>query len=60
MTRNDYIYLTKFLLTYKGKNKKTSHVVQSVVKIPLCNAGDTGSIPGRKTKIPHDVGQLDL
>ena len=29
-----------------------------VVKNPPSNAGDTGSIPGRRTKIPHAVGQL--
>ena len=32
----------------------------SVVKNPPSNAGDTGSIPGRGTKIPHAVGQLSL
>ena len=31
-----------------------------VVKNPPCNAGDTGSIPGGGTKIPHAVGQLSL
>ena len=29
-----------------------------MVKSPPSNAGDTGSIPGRGTKIPHAVGQL--
>ena len=29
-----------------------------VVKNPPCNAGDTGSIPGRGTKIRHATGQL--
>ena len=29
-----------------------------VVKNPPSNAGDTGSIPGQGTKIPHAVGQL--
>ena len=29
-----------------------------VVKNPPSNAGDTGSIPGRGTKIPHAMGQL--
>ena len=29
-----------------------------VVKNPPSNAGDTGSIPGQGTKIPHVVGQL--
>ena len=31
-----------------------------VVKNPLSNAGDLGSIPGQGTKIPHAVGQLSL
>ena len=31
-----------------------------VVKNPHSNAGDTGSIPGQGTKIPHDMGQLGL
>ena len=31
-----------------------------VVKNPSCNSGDTGSIPGWETKIPHAVGQLSL
>ena len=29
-----------------------------VVKNPPYNAGDAGSIPGRRTKIPHAAGQL--
>ena len=29
-----------------------------VVKNPPSNAGDTGSIPGWGTKIPHAAGQL--
>ena len=29
-----------------------------VVKNPSSNAGDTGSIPGQGTKIPHAIGQL--
>ena len=29
-----------------------------VVKTLLCNAGDTGSIPGQRPKIPHPVEQL--
>ena len=29
-----------------------------VLKNPPCNAGDTGSIPGQGTKIPHVVEQL--
>ena len=31
-----------------------------VVKNPPSNAGDTGSNPGRGTKIPHAMGQLSL
>ena len=31
-----------------------------VVKNLSCNAGDTGSIPGWGTKIPHAAGQLSL
>ena len=29
-----------------------------VVKSPLCNAGDMGSIPGQGTEIPHTTEQL--
>ena len=29
-----------------------------VVENPPSNAGDVGSIPGQRTKIPHAVGQL--
>ena len=29
-----------------------------VVKNPPANAGNTGSIPGQRTKIPHTLGQL--
>ena len=31
-----------------------------VVKKPSCNAGDVGSIPGWRTKIPHATEQLSL
>ena len=31
-----------------------------VAKNLLSNAGDTGSIPGQGTKIPHAVGKLSL
>ena len=31
-----------------------------VVKNPPYNAGDVGSIPGQRTKIPHAAGQLSL
>ena len=31
-----------------------------VVKNPPSNAGETGSSPGRGTKIPHAAGQLSL
>ena len=30
-----------------------------VVKNLPCNAGDSGSIPGWKTKIPYAAGQLN-
>ena len=29
-----------------------------MVKNSLCNEGETGSIPGQKTKIPHAEGQI--
>ena len=29
-----------------------------VVKNPPSNAGDSGSVPGQGTKIPHAAGQL--
>ena len=31
-----------------------------VVKNPSCNTGDSSSIPGLGTKIPHATGQLSL
>ena len=31
-----------------------------VVKNPPCNAGDTGSVPGRGAEIPYATGQLSL
>ena len=31
-----------------------------MVKNPPSNAGDVGLIPGRRTKIPHAMGQLSL
>ena len=31
-----------------------------MVKNSPSNAGDTGSVPGRGTKIPHATGQLNL
>ena len=34
------------------------HLCSPVVKKPPTNAGDTGSIPGQGTKIPHVVGQV--
>ena len=30
-----------------------------VVESPPCNAGDSGSIPGQGTKIPHALEQLN-
>ena len=29
-----------------------------MVKTLLCNAGDMGSVPGQRTKIPHAMEQL--
>ena len=29
-----------------------------VVKNLTCNAEDTGSVPGQRTKIPHSVGKI--
>ena len=31
-----------------------------VIKNPLCNTGDVGSIPGQGSRIPHAAGQLIL
>ena len=31
-----------------------------MVKNPSCNAGDTGSIPGLGTRIPHAAAQLNV
>ena len=31
-----------------------------MVKNPPCNAGDKGSVPGGRTKIPHASDQLSL
>ena len=31
-----------------------------VVENPLCDAQDTGLIPGRETRIPHTMEQLSL
>ena len=48
----------------KEKKKKTKEANMRdfpggpVDKNPPSNAGDTGSIPGRGTKIPHATGQL--
>ena len=48
-----------------SKEMKTNQIqnegdflVGPVVKIPPSNAGDTGSIPGQGTKIPHAARQL--
>ena len=40
------------------KQKMRDIPAGSVVKNPPSNAEDTGSIPGRETKIPHAMGQL--
>ena len=46
---------------YLAKNSHPEYIKNSirdfpggpVVKNPPCNSGDTGSIPGQETKIPH-------
>ena len=46
------------LVKFQGKNAVFWHFPGvPVVKNPLCNAGDTGSIPGWVTKIPHTAEQ---
>ena len=40
------------------EKKKRDFPGGPVVKNPPYNAGDTGSIPGQGTKIPHATGQL--
>ena len=55
------IYVKSFLLFYKvGVMKVVCRDFPggAVVKNPPANAEDTGSIPGRGTKIPHAAGQL--
>ena len=42
----------------KKKKKKRDFPGGAVVKNPPVNAGDTGSSPGRGTKIPHAAEQL--
>ena len=39
--------------------KNTGIPSRQVVKNSLCNAGNTGSVPGWGTKIPDAVGQLN-
>ena len=41
-------------------NKSRDFPGGPVVKNLLSNAGDTGSIPGQGTKIPHAMGKLSL
>ena len=41
-------------------NRSRDFPVGPVAKNLLSNAGDTGSIPGQGTKIPHAVGKLSL
>ena len=41
-----------------SKNYRGLNPGGPVVKIPLRNAGDVGTIPGRGTRILHAVGQL--
>ena len=50
---------------FKKKNKKKTQWDRDfpggpVVETPPSNAGDTGSSPGWRTKIPHAMGQLSL
>ena len=33
--------------------RKRAFTDSSVIKNPLCSAGDAGSVPGQGTKIPH-------
>ena len=40
------------------KNQNRDFPSGPVVKNPPYNAGETGSIPGQGTKIPHTAGQL--
>ena len=55
---------TLFIPSPKNKTKQTNEKNLGdfpggpVVKNPPSDAGDTGSIPGLGTKIPHAVGQL--
>ena len=42
----------------ENKNEKRDLPGGPVVRNPPSNAGDTGSIPGGGTKIPHASGQL--
>ena len=52
----DYILLSMYILTIMLKKKKKIHGTSLAVQwLRLCapNAGGTGSIPGRGTKIPH-------
>ena len=44
----------------KKKKKDGDFPGGPVVKNPPCNAGDSGLILGRGTKIPHTVKQLHL
>ena len=47
-----------FLFSLINKKNYRDFPAGPVVKNPPYNAGDTGSIPGQGTKIPHAVGQL--
>ena len=38
--------------------RKRAFTDSSVIKNPLCSAGDAGSVPGQGTKIPYAVEQL--
>ena len=54
-------HASSLLVTLNIKTKTTSTITSGpVVKNQPSNAGDSGSIPGRGTKIPHAEGQLSL
>ena len=48
----------KAIVLFIYKRKHWDFPGGPVVKKPPSYAGDTGSIPGRRTKIPHAAGQL--
>ena len=56
--RKKMTILNEYVHNRTLKNMKWHFPGGPVVKNPPSNAGDTGSIPGWGTKIPHDTGQL--